>query len=765
MKDIYEKLKLFYLGFKEDSKIPVVYENKNLTTHALVIGMTGSGKTGLGIGLIEEATIDNIPSFIIDPKGDMGNLLLSFPDMKAKDFEPWIDTKSAEEKGLSVEQMAQNISKTWREGIQSSGQELNRVEKLRKNSDFTIYTPASSAGVGVKLISTFKAPNEQVLEDSELLNIYVSSIVFSVLNLADIKCDESSKEFVLLSNILLKRFAKKENVSLESLVESIVSPNFKKIGIFALEEFYPKDERVKLAMKLNSIIASPAFRTWMEGEELNIADMLFTKDGKTRVNIFSIAHLNDKQRMFFVSLLLNKIIEWMRSKDGSDRLRMLLYMDEIFGFFPPNQNPPSKQPMMTLLKQARAYGVGVVLCTQNPVDLDYKGLSNIGTWFIGRLQTSQDKERVIDGLEGIKGSKYSKKDIFKLLSNIKKRHFLLKNIHEESLVVFSTRWVLSYLKGPLSKDNIAMLMKDKKNKPKTKKEIKSELKKPVNSLGIKENFFYYSEAKQSILAPFLRLKAEINFVNTGKNVDEKKEYDFILPLDSEELDFETLEPFENMQELKKPRDGSSFGSYSLSDLDSIEKEFKNYIYQNKRLNLFSNKKLKLISSVDESEESFMARVKDALEELKEEKTEKIKKAYEKKHTGLEKKLDSAMLKLDKEKSDMLSKTTSSVISIGASILGAVFGRKLFSATNISKASSSIRQASGVFKERGDVKRVEENIAYLNEQLEALKEELAKDIGELDEEYSLDKYPISTYAIKPRRADIYGVNISLAWIEE
>ncbi len=769
MKQIYEQLKLFYLGYKQDSNIQVVYENKNLTTHALIVGMTGSGKTGLGIGLIEEATIDSIPSFIIDPKGDMGNLLLTFQDQKPSDFEPWIDEDSLKD-GQSIKDRAVKISSMWKNGIKSYEQDLSRIEKLKQNGDFTIYTPASSIGVQVRLISKFNAPNDEILKDSELLSVYINSIVFSVLNLADLKnMTQSSKEFVLLSNILLTTFQKKLNISLDELVQKIIIPPFRKIGVFSLEDFYPKQKRMEFAMKLNGILASPAFSSYLQGVELDIKNMLFNEDGKTKVNIFSISHLNDDQRMFFVTLLLNKIIEFMRSSQGSSRLKMLLYMDEIFGYFPPNQNPPSKQPMLTLLKQARAYGVGVILSTQNPVDLDYKGLSNIGTWFIGRLQTAQDKQRVIDGLTGIKGSKYSKNELLELLSNIEKRHFLLKNIHEEDLIVFSTRWVLSYLKGPLNKKQISTLMRDKKIKTNDKKITQSSSvlldKKPINSLGVQESFSYYSALDEHILAPFLKLSAKINFSKTSKNIDQTKEVCYFLPLNENEIDWDNIQILNLENESRKKRANLKFKPYIVQDIKICEKEFKDYLYNHERLEIFQNQKLKLFSTPQQKKEEFIANFKDILEEMKNKELEKLKQKYEKKQSTLEKKLNTALNKLEKEQQEVLSKATTSAISIGASILGAIFGKNLFSRTNISKASSSIRQASGVLKERNDVKRVKEDIKYLNTQMQQLKDEFEQQLNELQNNYEPKNYPINSIFIKPRRAGIYDINISLVWIEE
>ncbi|PID48033.1 MAG: hypothetical protein CR967_01865 [Proteobacteria bacterium] len=779
MQNLYEQLKYFYLGYKENSTIPVLYENKDLTTHALIIGMTGSGKTGLGIGLIEEATLDNIPSIIIDPKGDMGNLLLTFPKLKGKNFEPWVDKNEASNKGLSVQEYAKKIASTWKKGIENSNQDISRIQRLKDNGDFTIYTPGSKAGVGVALLSTFKAPPSEILEDYDLLNTLIGSITTSILELIDIQSDPiSGKEHVLISSIFMDAFAKKEDISLQDLISKIVTPPFEKVGVFSLNKFFPQEKRLNLAMKLNTLIASPAFSSWLHGQSLDLDNMLYTKDGKAKVNIFSISHLNDKERMFFVTMLLNNFLGWMRRQEGSSRLRTLLYMDEIYGFFPPSQNPPSKKPMLTLLKQARAFGVGVVLSTQNPVDLDYKGLSNIGTWFIGRLQTKQDKQRVVEGLQGIKGSKYDKKDLMKLLSNIKKRHFLLKNIHEEGLLVFSTRWVLSYLKGPLSRKQIKTLMKDKKPKKEEKlpkeEKTKSQTSQnaPILSGELEQDFEYYSQSKEYILAPFLTCKAKVNFVNNSKNIDAKKEFYLRVPLNEnqDQINWENLENTNPKNIEQKARINSTYNKLpnfmlELTNTKALLKEFTNHLYQNQRLEIFVNKALKLNSRPEQSEEAFMVEVRNKLEALKEDAIKKIEEKFEKKQTTLERKLDSAEHKLDKEKSDVSSKTTNTIITIGSSILGAVFGRSLLSRTNIAKVGSSVKSASGILKEKRDVQRAEENIENINLDLDKLQEELQEEISIINEKFTIKNFPNETFQVKPRRADIYDAKISLTWVEE
>jgi len=436
-------------------------KSKHFTTHAAIIGMTGSGKTGLGIGLIEEAAIDNIPAIIIDPKGDMGNLCLTFEGLKPKAFEPWVRDE-ADTKGEDIAAYAKKTAELWKKGLKGFQQDVSRIKKL-KSHDVTIYTPGSSAGISVSVLSSLDAPGEEILEDADMFASYIHATVASLLALISIEADPlESKEYILLGNILKSLWMQKRTVTLEGLIALIINPPFDKIGVLPLKSFYPQNDRFKLATLFNNVIASPSFENWISGVPLDIQKFLYDDEGKARISIFSISHLSDEERMFFVTLLLNRYIAWMRRQSGTGSLKTLLYMDEIYGFFPPQKNPPSKEPMMLLLKQARAFGVGVVLSTQNPVDLDYKGLSNIGTWFIGRLQTRQDVDRIIDGLGDKLDGGFDKGQIRDILANLKKRTFFLKSAHLDEIRLFTTRWVLSYLKGPLKRDEIALLMREKK---------------------------------------------------------------------------------------------------------------------------------------------------------------------------------------------------------------------------------------------------------------------------------------------------------------
>ena len=463
----FEKLGAFYLGREYDLATKelgglLLYDSKDLVTHGVCVGMTGSGKTGLCVGLLEEAAIDSVPSLVIDPKGDLTNLLLTFPDLRPEDFRPWISEEEAGKKGLSPDDFAREQAEMWKKGLADWGQDPSRIARLRAAADFTIYTPGSTAGLPVSILKSFSAPAQAVRDDPESLRDRINTVATSVLGLLGVTADPiQSREHILLSSLLDAAWSAGQDLDLPALIQQIQTPPFARVGVLDLEAFYPEKDRFGLALLLNNLLASPTFETWLEGEALDIGRMLFTAEGRPRVSIFSIAHLSDAERMFFVSLLLNEVLGWMRTQPGTGSLRAILYMDEIFGYFPPVAEPPSKRPLLTLLKQARAYGLGVLLATQNPVDLDYKGLANAGTWFIGRLQTERDKARLLEGLEGVAAgseTRFDRQEMEETLAGLGKRVFLMYNAHEDAPAVFQTRWALSYLPGPLTRTQIKTLM-------------------------------------------------------------------------------------------------------------------------------------------------------------------------------------------------------------------------------------------------------------------------------------------------------------------
>lgn len=767
---VYEKLGLFYLGKEVDKKnsepkeVLTLLKNKHFTTHAAIIGMTGSGKTGLGIGIIEEAAIDNIPSIIIDPKGDMGNLCLVDSTFSSQAFEPWV-ADEALSKGIDTMLYAKEVSTQWKEGILSWDQPLERAKKLQ-DVPKTIYTPGASSGVPINIISSLEVPPLSIMEESDTFSNYLKSTVTSLLSLVGITADPlDSKEYILVAQILNQAWIAGENVTIETIIGKIIRPSFDSIGVLPLEDFYPQKSRFQLATKFNALLASPSFSLWLEGENLDIQKLLYDEEGKAKIAIFSIAHLNDNERMFFVTLLLNKYIAWMRRQSGTSALKTLLYMDEIYGFFPPTQNPPSKAPMMLLLKQARAFGVGIVLSTQNPVDLDYKGLSNIGTWFIGRLQTIQDIERVIDGLGGKIGSKYSKKEIKTLLSNLQKRTFFLKSAHLDEIRLFTTRWALSYLKGPLKRDEISRLMEAKKGlKSQRVKSVKVVQKAYQNYQNIASSipqYFQYDASQENLFYGTLGAKVDIHFYNQRKGIDLTKNLILRLNLEDEdtlqwESAFPTDSDFENYPS-KAPKNGSfqPLPNALLKDkgLKHTIRMLKEMLYYQESIELWRCKRLKLESKIDESLSDFKVRIKDRLEDKKEIEIEKLQLRYKKKEETLLNRLARAKERVEKESSD----STSSMIEAGIAVLGALFGRS--TPTKIGRAMS---KGNKILKERQDLSLAEERVVKVEDDIEKLSYELEDKIDQLAEKYSSENYEVESYKIKPRKTDIHIKSCAVVW---
>ncbi len=773
MTNIFEQLGLFFLGKDSDTDDLILYKSKHLTTHAAIIGMTGSGKTGLGIGLIEEAAIDNIPAIIIDPKGDMGNLCLTFPQMRGSDFEPWIDESDAANKGKTVAQLAADTAKMWEKGIAGFGQDKSRVERFAQVKKI-IYTPGSSAGVSVNILGNFDAPSSDVLDDTDTFASLINTTVSSLLSLVSIEADPiSSKEHLLLSNIFHFFWSQGQPLSLEKIIGYIASPPFEKIGILQLTSFYPQKERMKLAMLFNNVISSVTFSSWIQGEALDIQNMLYDQNGKAKISIFSIAHLNDNERMFFVTILLNAYINWMRRQRGSSTLKALLYMDEIFGFFPPTKNPPSKEPMLLLLKQARAFGTGVILSTQNPVDLDYKGLSNIGTWFIGKLQTKQDINKVLDGIAA--KSDLSKEELATQIATLKGRHFFLKNVHTDQTERFYTRWVLSYLKGPMAKDDIRMLMKREKQEGHRETAGQNPVKteqgsaKPLISEGLKEYFRDTNINAQTPFYPYLYAHAQVRFYNQRRGIDTLEDIHLKLELDEsvDRIDWATAYEEEVTTGLTKPNVRSGYSA--LPDVimqqkndRMLKKQLSDYLYAAKRIELFTCKPLKMESAPGQSRRDFLVAVEDALKEKRDLAIEKIEKKYQTKYHRLEDKLTRLEIKLQKEQADVTSKTTDTVIGIGLTVFGALFGRKTMSASTLSKGASALKKGKSVLKERNDVKNTEALIADVQQDMEQLNFELQNEIDRIRENMDIDNFEIQTISLKPRRSDISIEDFALLW---
>jgi hypothetical protein len=638
----FEKLGVFYLGkpvdptTKSEAEAPLLYESKDLVTHAVCVGMTGSGKTGLCIGLLEEAAIDGIPAIAIDPKGDIANLLLTFPGLRPEDFRPWVSESEAAAKGVNADQFAVDQAELWKKGLASFGQDGARIQRLKDAADFAIYTPGSEAGLPLSILKSFAAPSENILKDAELLRDLISSTATALLALIGIQADPvQSREHVLLSNIFETNWKQERDLDLAGLITQIQNPPFQRAGVMDLETFYPAKDRFALAMSFNNLLASPSFQSWVSGEPLDIAALLHTPQGKPRISILSIAHLSEAERMFFVSLLLNQVLSWVRMQSGTTSLRALLYMDEIFGYFPPVANPPSKKPLLTLLKQARAYGLGIVLATQNPVDLDYKGLSNTGTWFIGRLQTERDKARVMEGLEGAAGeahAAFDRGEMERLLAGLGSRVFLLNNVHEDGPQLFKTRWTLSYLSGPITRDQIKQLVAERKTDRATAgaststepvQAAKAKAAAPVLPPDIPSYFLPLAKAGATQYRPVIVGAAKLHFLDEKRDVNELRESLWIAPLTTgaTPVDWSQAEASElTVAELEKsPEEGIAFADLppeasKAKNYQVWNRSFTNWLFQTQQLTIFKSPSLEQTSKPGESEREFRASLQQAARE-------------------------------------------------------------------------------------------------------------------------------------------------------
>lgn len=779
----YEKLGAFYLGKRTDTGETLLYDSKDLVTHAVCVGMTGSGKTGLCIGLLEEAAVDNIPAIVIDPKGDLANLLLTFPELKAEQFEPWVNADEAKTKGLSTAQFAEQQAELWTKGLAKWNQDGERIARLKAAADFSIYTPGSDAGIQVSVMKSFAAPDEATRGDRETMRDLIATASTSLLGLAGIDGDPmQSREHLLIATLLDNTWKNGQDVDLATLIAQVQSPPVSKVGVMDLDSFYPAKERFGLAMALNNLLASPGFEAWLQGEPLDIGKMLYTKDGKPRISIFSIAHLSDAERMFFVSLLLNQMVAWTRRQSGTTSLRALLYMDEIFGYFPPVANPPSKKPLLTLLKQARAFGVGVVLATQNPVDLDYKGLANAGTWFIGRLQTERDKARVLEGLEGAStaaSAKFDRSEMEKILAGLGNRVFLMNNVHEDQPVQFETRWCLSYLRGPLSKNEIRKLMGERKPSAaaaaarvvESVAPARAASSRPVLPPEVKQYFLPLRGTGAPVYSPCLLGSAEVHFIDDKKGVDESRVLTFTTTISddavgadwekAEECD-EALEDLENT-----PGDGASFAEVPAAaakakNYTAWEKAFSAWLFRSQSVTLYRSPSLKAISKPGESEGDFRIRIGQGFREQRDGSVEKLRAKYAPKVRALEEKKRMAQQRVDREKEQVQSQTVQTVISVGSSILGAFFGRKTLSATNIGKVATAARSAGRAMKEQGDVGRANETVEAIDAQIQELNAQIESEVAAMQTSSDASTEELESIVIRPKKTNIQVKLVALAW---
>ncbi len=796
-----EKTGSFYLGrawdpaMEQVTEEPLMYDARDLTTHAVCVGMTGSGKTGMCIGLLEEAALDGVPALIIDPKGDISNLLLTFPKLQASDFQPWINADEARRKGRDIPTHAAETARMWREGLASWGQDGERIKRLKASADFRIYTPGSSAGQPVSILASLAAPRGTWDGNEEMLREQIRGVASALLGLAGVEADPiRSPEHIFFANVIEHYWRQGRDLDLSDLIRALQDPPIRKLGVFDVDTFFPPKERMNLAMALNGLLAAPGFSSWLEGTPLDIDGMLYTPDGRPRHAIFNIAHLDDAQRMFFVTLLLEATLAWTRRQSGTTSLRAILYMDELFGFMPPTANPPSKRPLLTLLKQARAFGLGVVLTTQNPVDLDYKGLSNTGTWFIGKLQTERDKARMMDGLEAAGGGA-DRASLERLISGLDSRVFLMHNVHDDEPTIFHTRWVMSYLCGPLTRDQIKILQPSAPRvaaaasasaapgiqpSPSSAHSLATSLEEdgyspvaPSLKASITQVYLPVlnpAASPESVLVyePGLVACGQVSFVDRRKKISGERRVGlyFEPTAGGVNVDWKKAEAFELvLSELThQGRDEALYGALprgweTVSTHRGATSGFKDHLYRDHVLEVPSIAGLKIFGQPDEDEAAFLGRARLAAREQRDLEIDKLNKKIEVKLERLEKKLVREERELEEDQAEHKSRKGQELLSAGETLLGmfGILGRK-----RSGGLSSAARRRRMTSRAKEDIRESEQEIAALETELADLRDNLADNVAVIGDKWDAVLSDVETFEVAPRRSDVRIDVVGLAW---
>lgn len=808
-----ERKGAFYLGREyalQAEKItdrPVLYPARHLTTHAVLLGMTGSGKTGLGLILLEEALLQGIPIIAIDPKGDVTNLLLTFPSLSPEAFEPWVDAERAQRKGLTVQQAAEQAATLWRNGLGDWGIGPDRLARLREGSEMILYTPGSKAGVPVNVLHRFDPPALDWETHEETLRERIQGLVSALLSLVGREADPlQSPEHVLLSLIVEHVWRSGQGLDLPTLIRLIQQPPVRQVGVFDLESFLPEKERMSLARALNNIFASPGFEVWREGTPLEIGPMLRTEDGRPRANLFYLPHLDDTERHFFVTLLLEAVRDWMAAQPGTSDLRAILYFDEVFGFFPPHPaNPPTKQPLLALIKQGRAAGLGVVLATQNPVDLDYKGLSNAGTWAIGTLRTERDKDRVLEGLEGATraaGAGFDRASLDKAITGLKSRVFLLHDIRADRPVFFHTRWAMSYLRGPLTRAQVRQLvgapMRERPSAaaptsaappspPAPASEMPTVSTPPTLPSSVPQIFLPAADtfewalrqheertgrevvvrSKRLVYQPRLLAVGTVYLEDERKGVRHQETVARLVepppppaPVNWEEgevdLDPDDLshEPVGEGEYLPVPAHMARATAYKR-----WTRAFSEYLYRNVRLTIWHNPALKLYGKVGETRLDFRRRCEKVARERRDEEVAKAKKKMDKKMQRLQEKLRREQRELEEDQAELEARKREELLTLGESALGFLTGRRSRVLSTASRKHRLTKQAEA------DVRESEEAIKDLEAQLKALAEEWQEEVEEINDRWAATLEEIEVVEVSPRRRDVVVDYCGLAWVPE
>ena len=766
----------YYIGRESVTDDPVILKANTLTTHGVIVGMTGSGKTGLGVNILEEALLSETPTLILDPKGDMGNVLLNFPDTNPDDLETWMDEGKAARKGVTVTELAAKESAKRQADLTADGLTANRIRRLRDTTDMRIYTPGSSAGIGLNILGSLQAPDLDWENNAEVITDEIEGLVSSILVLAGIDSDPvSGPEHILISTIVETWWRRGKDLDLAALVGQISKPPFRKLGVFDLDTFIPEKARVKLALQLNTLLASPSMASWLEGEPLDIENLI-GQSAKTRCSIIYMAHLSEQERQFVVTLLLSKLVTWMRAKSGSSELRALVYLDEAFGYAPPTAEPPSKKPILTILKQARAFGVGLILVTQNPVDLDYKAMSNAGTWIVGRLQTENDKKRILEGIQS------GLPDLDARISNLEKRQFVLHVTNKSKQTVFTRRHSMCFRYGPFTRAQVSSLMAALKSKSEPAELIEVEVVDdssvtvaPPVAEGVEAVYLDPATPWASQLGvdptgtsmvPAATVTIQLLYDDTKARVNHSEVYEAIIfPLDGLVDLSDVINVDHDDQDFVT--DPPSTASYVMSNVKLQTKSFwrglkgdlKNHLVSNQELQVLHIPGLKIYSRVGESAEEFHARGQTAADAAADAEMAKLRERFKTKIDRVKDQISTADLRVRELESEASSRKSDEFLSGAGDLLGAFLGGRK-SSNPLGKAATR-RAASR--KAALKVDAATDQLDTKQGDLEDLEAELAEALSVISDEQSTMVDSVETIDISLEKTDIRIADVKLVWV--
>ncbi len=770
---------------RDEAGRDVELDPDRLRTHGVVVGMTGSGKTGLCVVLLEELVRAQVPILAIDPKGDLANLALLFPSLSAEAFAPWVEAGAD----------AGEVAARWAKGLADWGIDGARLRALKDQLALSLLTPGSDAGTPVDVLGAFRRP-PGILDDEDTLREVVAQTVSGLLGLVGRTSDPvRDPAHIVLSHVLEAAWRAGEDPDLEALIVRLVDPPFAKVGVFPVDTFFPPDDRLKLAMQLNGVVASPSFAAWTRGVSLDLDAWLgdahglpAAYGGRTPVHVVSLAHLADGPRQFFLSLLLSRLRAWSRKMPGTSGLRAVLFFDEVAGYLPPHPHqPPTKAPLLSMMKQARAVGLGVLLATQNPVDVDYKALSNAGWWFLGRLQTAQDRKRLLQGLDhpGLDDQ----------VAGLGKRRFMLLDAKEPTPRAFATRWAMSYLRGPFTRAEITRAREELEIGGPLAAEAET-AGAPASSASAGDDEALPSvpppaPGDQWFLDPAVAFSARLGDVfaahagparadgtqrfapavvaELALRFDEPR-HGFVLdhreirvwyPLGDALPEAPVAVPLEAGDWQSEPPARARFAPLpewldEASELTALRKRVLEDVYRSETRGMFVHADLKLYGKAGETREAFAARVGQAVDAAQAEAIAKLRERFAAKVDKVQDRIRKKEATLVEKEGVASARRTEELVNAGETLLSFFFGRRR-------SVSTAVRKRRQTTEARQRVDRLEQELEDLAEDVAALEEELEAAVAKVEEDHAPLREAFEERPVGLDRNDLQVLRFGLLWV--